>query len=225
MQVTDRLPGETAREYALRVLKDNITSLELKPGSPISENELAKELGISRTPIREAIIDLHSALIVEIYPQKGSYISLIDSNLVEESRFLREVLDIAVIRLACQIRTDEDIAKLEENVKLQEFYLSNFDSNKIMELDNEFHKMIFTMTKKDSIYAMKNTMMIHFDRVRTLSLVCVKDTKIVMDHTMMLEAIKNRDEDGAEELVKKHLSRYHIKEEELREQYSDYFKS
>ncbi len=225
MLVTERLSGETAREYALRILKNNIISLELKPGGSISENELAKELGISRTPIREAIIDLHNAHIVEIFPQKGSYISLIDSNLVEESRFLREVLDIAVIRLACQIATAEDIAKLEENVKLQEFYLSNYDSNKIMELDNEFHKMIFTMTKKDSIYAMKNTIMIHFDRVRVLSLVCVKDTKIVMDHKMMLEAIKNKDEDAAVELVKKHLSRYHIQEEELREQYSEYFKS
>lgn len=224
MQISDKLPGETAREYAFRILRNNIVALDLQPGSSISENELAKELGVSRTPIREAIIDLNNALIVEIYPQRGSYISLIDPNLVEESRFLREVLDTAVIQLACDVATEADIAKLEENVKLQEFYLENFVPDKIMELDNDFHKMIFTMTKKERIYAMKSTMMLHFDRVRTLSLVAVKDIKIVNDHRLMLEAIKEKDAEKATALVKKHLGRYHIEEEEMREQYPTYFK-
>lgn len=225
MQITAKLPGETAREYAFRIIKNNIVSLDLQPGSSISENELAKELGVSRTPIREAIIDLNNALIVEIYPQRGSYISLIDPDLVEESRFLREVLDTAVIELACDVATEADLAKLEENVKLQEFYLDNFVPDKIMELDNEFHKMIFTMTKKERIYAMKNTMMLHYDRVRTLTLVAVKDIKIVNDHRLMLEAIKNKDAASAVELAKKHLNRYQIQEEEIRKQYPTYFKN
>ena len=224
MQITEKVSGETAREYAFRIIKNNIVSLELQPGSSISENELSKELGVSRTPIREAIIDLNNALIVEIYPQRRSYISLIDSDLVEESRFLREVLDTAVIELACDVATEADLTKLEENVKLQEFYLENFVPDKIMELDNDFHKTIFTITKKERIYAMKNTMMLHFDRVRTLSLVSVKDIKIVNDHRLMLEAIKNKDAVSAAALVKKHLSRYRIEEEELREKYPNYFK-
>lgn len=225
MQITEKISGETAREYAFRIIKNNIVSLELQPGSSISENELSKELGVSRTPIREAIIDLNNALIVEIYPQRRSYISLIDSDLVEESRFLREVLDTAVIELACDVATEADLTKLEENVKLQEFYLENFVPDKIMELDNDFHKTIFTITKKERIYAMKNTMMLHFDRVRTLSLVSVKDIKIVNDHRLMLEAIKNKDAVSAAALVKKHLSRYRIEEEELREKYPNYFKN
>lgn len=225
MQITEKMSGETAREYAFRIIRNNIVSLELKPGSSISENELSKELGVSRTPIREAIIDLNNALIVEIYPQRRSYISLIDSDLVEESRFLREVLDTAVIELACDVATEADLTKLEENVKLQEFYLENFVPDKIMELDNDFHKTIFTITKKERIYAMKNTIMIHFDRVRTLSLVSVKDIKIVNDHRLMLEAIKNKDAVNAAALVKKHLSRYRIEEEEIREKYPTYFKN
>ena len=94
-----------------------------------------------------------------------------------------------------------------------------------MELDNEFHKMIFTMTKKERIYAMKNTMMLHYDRVRTLTLVAVKDIKIVNDHRLMLEAIKNKDAASAVELAKKHLNRYQIQEEEIRKQYPTYFKN
>ncbi len=225
MRISNKLAGETAREYAFRMLKENIVSLELKPGSSISENELAKELGISRTPVREAIIDLNKALVVEIYPQRGSYIALIDGDLVEESRFMRKVLDTAVIELACTMATAEDITMLEDNVKLQEFYLQNVAADKILDLDNEFHKMIFSITKKERIYAMKSTLMIHYDRVRTLSMVAVKDMKIVNDHRMMLEAIRNHDSVQAMQLVEKHLNRYQIDEGEIRKKYPEYFKN
>ena len=69
MHITERLPRETGRDYALRILKDNIVRLELEPGSMVSENELASELGLSRTPVREALIELSKVNIVEIYPQ------------------------------------------------------------------------------------------------------------------------------------------------------------
>ena len=65
MEVYPKLRGETARDYALRVLTGNIISLDLKPGTAISENELASELGISRTPVREAIIELAKAYLIE----------------------------------------------------------------------------------------------------------------------------------------------------------------
>ncbi|HKM22166.1 MAG TPA: GntR family transcriptional regulator, partial [Lachnospiraceae bacterium] len=165
------------------------------------------------------------ALIVEIYPQRGSYIALIDGDLVEESRFMRKVLDTAVIELACAMATEEDISLLEDNVKLQEYYLQNVAADKILELDNEFHKMIFSITKKERIYAMKSTLMIHYDRVRTLSMVAVKDMKIVNDHRMMLEAIRNNDPVQASQLVEKHLNRYQIDETEIRKKYPEYFKN
>ena len=76
MIVYERLKRETAREYALRIIRQNIISLDLEPGSRISENELASELGISRTPVREALIELSKIKVIEIYPQRGSYISL-----------------------------------------------------------------------------------------------------------------------------------------------------
>ena len=75
MEIYPRLRKESARDYALKVLEGNITSLDLAPGTPISENELAAELGISRTPVREAIIELAKAYLIEIYPQRGSFVS------------------------------------------------------------------------------------------------------------------------------------------------------
>ena len=219
----ERLAGETARDYAFRVIKDNIVSLDLKPGTLVSENEIAMELGISRTPVREAIIDLAKASVISILPQRGSYVALIDPKMVEESRFLRHVLDRAVIKVACERATKEDLAVLEENVHLQEFYLEKDNPSKIYELDNEFHQLIYKAADKATIYDMRSTMMIHFDRVRTLSVATVKDMKIVSDHRKMLEAIESKDLDAAVAMVDKHLSRYQVDEVMIEAQYPEYF--
>ena len=224
MKFTNRLQQETARDYAFRVLRDNIVSLELKPGTLISENEMAMELGLSRTPVREAIIDLAKVSIIETIPQRGSYVALIDTKMVEESRFLRKVLDKAVIEVACDIANSASIEAMEENVHLQEFYLEKSDTNRIFELDNAFHKLIYSAAQKDIIYDIRSTMMLHFDRVRTLSVEAVKDMKIVGDHRGMLEAIKGHDKEAAVALVEKHLGRYRVDETKIREEFPAYFK-
>lgn len=224
MVIPDRVVGDSVRDFAFKVLKENIVSLELKPGTLISENEIANELGISRTPVREAIIALNKANIIEILPQRGSYVALIDTKMVEEARFLRRVLDSAVIEVACESDDLETLGKLEENIHLQEFYLERNMAEKIYELDNDFHRLIYVLAKKDIIYEMRSTIMIHFDRVRALSMETVKDMKIVNDHREMLEAIKAGDKLRAVELVEKHLGRYTVDEHAIREKSKEYFK-
>ncbi|MCR5799357.1 MAG: GntR family transcriptional regulator [Lachnospiraceae bacterium] len=224
MKTVEKLPTETAREYALRAIKENIISLDLAPGTGISENEIASFLGVSRTPVRESIQELSKASIIEIYPQKGSYVSLIDSQYVEEAVFLRTVLDTAVIEEACDLATEADIQKIEDNVALQEFYLQNYATDKIYVLDNEFHRLIYVAARKETIHAMRSTILIHFDRLRSLSMMTVKDTKIVNDHRLMLDAIKNKDKETAKQLVEKHLNRYRIDEEAIRASHPEYFK-
>lgn len=224
MVIPDRVVGDSVRDFAFKALKENIVSLELKPGTLISENEIANELGISRTPVREAIIALNKANIIEILPQRGSYVALIDTKMVEEARFLRRVLDSAVIEVACESDDLETLGKLEENIHLQEFYLERNMAEKIYELDNDFHRLIYVLAKKDIIYEMRSTIMIHFDRVRALSMETVKDMKIVNDHREMLEAIKAGDKLRAVELVEKHLGRYTVDEHAIREKSKEYFK-
>ena len=138
MRVSERFPRETGRDYALRMLKENIINLELAPGSAISENELSAELGLSRTPVREALIELAKVKIVEIQPQKKSMVSFIDYDMVEESRFMRNHLECAVAELACAMATAEDIERLSENVKLQNYYLESGSTEQLMRLDNAF---------------------------------------------------------------------------------------
>lgn len=225
MELYTKMPKESARDYALRVLKGNIISLDLNPGTAISENELATEIGISRTPVREAIIELAKAYLIEIYPQRGSFVSLIDPKMVEEARFLRRVMDTAVIEEVCETCDEEGIRLLEENVELQEFYLSKGTPEKIFDLDNKFHRDIYVVAKKDIIYDIHSTLMIHFDRVRNLSVVTVKNYGIVGEHRAMLEAIKAKDKEEASRLVAKHLDHYHVDEKEIKSRRPEFFKA
>ena len=214
---------ETGREYALRVLKENIVMLELEPGSRISENELASEIGVSRTPIREALIELSKSKIVKIYPQKGSYVSLIDWELVEEALFMRLTLEKAVVRLACQGIEEEKIQELEKNVKLQKFYIDNNEAGELLELDNQFHKELFAITNKIHIYRLMSVMMLHFDRLRTLRTKAVDQRYVIEDHLKILEAIRNKRPLEGEQVMERHLTRYIIDEKIVKEKYPQYF--
>jgi DNA-binding GntR family transcriptional regulator len=190
----------------------------------VSENELASQLKLSRTPVREALIELSKSGIVEILPQKGSRIALIDYTLIEEFQFLRRVLETAAVELDCDVATPEDILVMEQNLNQQEFYLKNPSPSRLMETDDQFHRELFRICNKMQIYNMMSSMSTHFDRVRELSLSAVKDIKIVQDHRTMLDAIKARDKDLAKATMEKHLSRYKLDEEAIRGQYPHYFK-
>ena len=224
MRLPERLPRETGRDYALRTIKDNIIRLELAPGSQISENELAVEMGLSRTPVREALIELSRVKIIETYPQRKSVVSLIDNDLVEEARFMRDVLECAVVELVCEKATPEDIERLMVNVRLQNFYMDNFYPDSLMALDNEFHDILFDIAKKSQVRSLMQSLSMHFDRVRNMALSAVKSQKIVKDHEDIVTAIINKDGKTARELMEKHLNRYKIDAVELRNQYPDYFK-
>ena len=224
MRLTERYSKETGREYALRMLKDNIIHLDLVPGSMLSENELSSEMNLSRTPVREALIELSKVKIVEIYPQKGSAVALIDYKLVEEAIFMRNVLESAVVELACKTAGEEAVMELNENVKLQEFYLENRSPERLLKLDDEFHRLLFHITGKNQVYQLMDSITIHFDRIRSMSLIAVKDLKTVSDHQAIVEAIAAKDGAMAKELMEKHLSRYKIDEEALRKEYPGYFR-
>ena len=152
MKLPERLPRETGRDYALRVLKENIVNLEIAPGSQISENELSAALGISRAPIREALSELEKVKIVEIQPQKKTSVLLIDPVLVEEARFMRSTLEDAVIGEVCMQMTEQDLFTLEENLTLQDLAFRSNALDQVMIKDNEFHRYFFEISRKPEIY-------------------------------------------------------------------------
>lgn len=224
MQILERFSQENARSYAVRVLTHNIINLELEPGSAISENELATIFNISRTPIREALIELHKLQLVEVYPQRGSYISKIDYDLIEETRFIRLTIENAIIQLACEGITDEYKNKLENNIIFQKSCLQMKEDEKLWQYDDEFHKLLFQSVNKSKVYDILKIQMIHFDRLRIFMLKNLKDVKIVEDHENILYAIKRGDKELATMLINKHLLRDQPEQAKLKELYPQFFK-
>lgn len=224
MYLAERLARESGRDYALRMLKDNIIRLELEPCSRVSENELAAEMGLSRTPVREALIELSKVKIVQVYPQRGSVIAPIDYGLFEEAHFMRQTLECAVVRRCCERELDSALHdQLRENVALQEFYLQNRSPQKLLDLDNAFHELLFSAAGTPQVYVLMNSMTIHFDRVRSMAYHAVKDIKTVGDHRAILAAIEVREPERAEAAMHKHLNRHQVEQEEIRSRYPQYF--
>ena len=226
MIISPRGQRETGRDYAFRTLKENIIQLELEPGSMVSENELAMQMGLSRTPVREALMALAKVRLIEVYPQRGSAVAAIDYDLVEEACFMRGVLEVAVVELVCKTASKEQIVELEDNVALQERYLADGRMEALMQLDNDLHKLMFAIANKQQTWDMLSGFTVHFDRVRRMALDSPRNDRNVADHRAIVEAIAARDVQAAREAMETHLNRYRVDEVLLRDRYpASYFKA
>ena len=223
MKNTEKREKETNREYALRVIKENIVNLQLAPGSMISEQDIANELNLSKTPVHEAIQELSNTKIIEILPQRGNNVSYIDMAHVEEAIFLRFTIESEITAMACKMATEADIQQMEENVTLQRFYYEKNNPDKIMELDNAFHEIMYRITNKMQCHYMVRLMSIHYDRIREINLHAFDPERVVKEHEEILEAIKKRDPEAARKALDKHLSRHFIQEDEIRKKFPQYF--
>lgn len=223
MKITPKLSNESSREYAYRIIRNNIIDLDIKPGSMISEQDVAQELNVSRTPVHEALLELSRSKIVDILPQRGCSVSRIDLELVEEAVFARRTIECAVIEEACKMATEQDLADMRDNIRLQDFYLASKTVEKIMELDNKFHESLYRISNKMQCYYMVQLLNVHFDRLRSMSLHSVKEIKIVDDHRAMMQAMIDKDSALAKSLLEKHLSRLHVDVEEIKQHYPEYF--
>ena len=223
MKVTEKKAKENNRDYALRILKENIINLELKPGSMISEQDIANELNLSRTPVHEALQELATTKIIQILPQRGSYVSLIDLSLVDEAIFMRSTIEIAVAELACEKASDQDLLSMEENLNLQKFFLEKQNIEKLFDLDDSFHKNLYKITNKLQCYQMIKPMNIHLDRIRELHLQSTNPSSVVEEHKHIFSALKNKDKGGVKSLLYNHLTKLYSQENEIKKKFSNYF--
>ncbi len=225
LRLPSRLSRESARDYAARILKYNIVRLHLPPGMMISAAERADTVaGISRTPFREAMQELAKSDILEIYPQAGSRVSYIDYDKIHEARFVRLTLETAVIELACDCVTPEACLELDEILRLQENSLHRNDRDTLLELDDRFHEYLFQLTGKQYAYQIMEGVLVHFDRVRRLSLNDGAKVRIIKEHRELVDALRRRDKREAAALLTTHLSRYLEDEKHIRASYPEYFK-
>lgn len=222
--ISERGKGESAKSYVLRVLVDNIINTRLAPGEKLNEPELCEKLGVSRTPFREAELELAQRRLIEIRPKIGTYVSLIDANLVEEVRHLRAVLETEIAAMACEKLTPPQLEKLWENVTLWQMYITRAQEDKIFALDKEFHRMLYLMCGCPYWYELVENLAPHFDRTTVLSFRCRPAGGILQDHAELLRAIEQHDTAAARSIAGRHMDRYTENLSTIRQSFPDYFK-
>ena len=216
---------ETAKDYAYRIIRDSIVNFEKKPGETISDMEISRQLGLSRTPVREAIMKLKSeSEIIDIYPQRGMRVSLIDMDLVRPARLLRMTLEKEVAMDCCDYVTAEDLTKLEENLALQEFYCQRGMLPELIQKDNEFHHQLFCISRNEMLYRVVHAVSIHYDRVRNLEAADLEHSQnTIADHRAILDAVRAGDRARAGYEIENHLGRYLTNVKGLIKKYPEYF--
>ncbi|WP_342556351.1 GntR family transcriptional regulator [Paenibacillus sp. FSL R7-0652] len=214
----------STRDLVYDTLKKQILSLDLPPGTAISEKEISLDFQVSRTPVRESFVRLAQEGLLEVYPQRGTYVSLIQVDLVEEARFMREHLERAVIRLACEHFPAEQMSALEQNLTLQQQCQNEPDDERMFQLDEEFHSTLFAGCNKSKTWTVIEQMSVHLNRSRMLRLSSDHHwDHLIEQHRSMVQAIKQQDAEQAERLAQEHLHLTVTDLAVLRDTYPSYF--
>ena len=216
--------NESVREYAYRILNENIINLTLLPGTKISEKEISDILSISRTPVREAFIRLSQEKLLEILPQRGTYVSKIDTKQIAEFRFLRITLEQAIIKLACTDFPEEYKLKLSQNLEEQRICVQNNNHDRFFELDNDMHCLIFIGCDKPNLWKIFQEAK-NYLRSRLLDLYHKQNeiSLLFEQHQLIVKAILEKDVALGYDIITKHINKVVSDVEELKAHYPDYF--
>jgi len=202
-----RLRQATIGTRVFETLKLSIVQLQLRPGNLLSEAEVAKQLGVSRQPVREAFIKLAEVGLVEIRPQRGTFVVMISRRDVENARFIREAIEGAVVRKACLEATPEHVQQLRDIAQRQRESSAAGDHASFLRLDEAFHQAIARSVDCEHAWRVLESLKAQMDRVRYLSvpLATPIDT-LIAQHETIIEAIANHDPDAAAAAMREHLS-------------------
>ena len=206
ISVFAKLPNENNTEYAYRSIKEAILSFKLVPGKLINVIELTKVLGISGTPVKQAMVKLKNDHLVEIVPQVGTYVSKINNDLIKEAIFMRYVLEKEVLKLVCKSFPEKEMQALKMNVKKQEWLLNNKgEALEFHKLDNEFHQIIFQGNRKANLWDSITKLNTHYSRVILLSEMEGSWNNTIKQHKTIVSIIENKKVDQVKKVLRQHI--------------------
>ena len=166
-----RQPDENNRAYAYRILRKNIMNIQLQPGCQLSEAELSEHLVMSRTPIHEALMMLKGEWLVDVLPQRGSIVSKISIQYINEGYAMRKMLEPALLRSLSGHLNQAQLSELHGLLERQDgsaCISHDVLGDYFITLDNEFHKRLYTYAGYDRIWQAMHNVTTHMDRVRYL---------------------------------------------------------
>lgn len=197
--------GNASRDVYDKIRSD-ILSLALMPGEEISINRVAEEMGISRSPVRDALIRLSLESLVDIYPQRGCWVSLIDMERVDEERFLRHSLEKSVLSYFIEYSKPSDIQRLEYIISKQKEDAEADDKNAFFSSDDEMHMSIFQTARKERSWNIIARETGHYRRMRLLSFQ-MKGVyeKNIAQHEELVGALKEKNIQKALQIEGEHI--------------------
>jgi len=224
IHLSDRASGGSARDQVYVALREAIVSAELEPGRRLSENELAEALGVSRTPVREALVRLRDERLVAIVPQLGTFVTLISTDAIADAAFVREALECSAIRLATDRATERELEDLQANLAAQDRAETDGDTEAFDRLDESLHRTLCELSGREIAWALSRRANGHLDRVRRLSLPEPGYLgEMVAEHRAVVAAVAEHDPDAAETALRHHLRMVLSSLPSIRAAHPDYF--
>jgi len=195
-------------EKAYRIIKDKIVTLDLKPLAVIDEQALMDDLGLGRTPIREALHRLAGEALVIIAPRRGMFVADISITDLQKIFELRIPLEGYCAQLAAQRASAAEIAQMEQVIH-QLDGLTNQDTHALMNVDRTLHQLMYDAADNEFVSDILNRLHTLSLRLWYLALDRLDDLKVsIEDHRQVVQALKARDAALAETLIQQHIMRF-----------------
>ena len=196
----------SARAQSYSLLRDAIVALRLPPGAKVSDIQLARELQVSRTPIREALLQLSDEGLVDVRPQAGTFVARISVAAVREAQFVREALEVAALQAAGRRLDEAELDALDANIAAQRDAAAAGDAERFYQLDEELHRLLMQASGFPGVARVADRSRAHLNRVRRLSLpVPEVIDRLVAQHAEIVDSLRRNDLETAEAVLRKHL--------------------
>ena len=195
-------------EHMYQVLKNEILTLVIKPGEAMSENELCKRFGVSRTPVRSVLQRLRDAGLVTIVPYKGTTASLLNFEEIRQLIYMRVAVETMVLRDFIDRYTLADLERVRYAIRKQVVLLqSEHTSEQFYALDSQMHAIWFAAIGMDRLWRAIQKAQTNYTRFRMLDIVAVQQFgDIVAEHETLFDILERRAKDEVEPFVRHHLN-------------------
>lgn len=207
-----------------RALRDEIVNMARKPGDPISEKAIAAAYGVSRTPVREALLSLSEERLVDIFPQSGTFVARIPLAELPDAMLVRESLETTIIEIAARVASDQDIADLKAQLELQQQAAAAGNRAVFHQCDETFHASLARIAGYPGVWSLVQKVKYQIDRFRHMTLTMSgRGMAIVGEHRAIVEAIAQRDPARAKAMMDAHLATVRTGLADARALNPDYF--
>lgn len=201
----DRFTGSLGQRV-YQTLREGILSLAFRPGEILRKPEICDALGVSRSPVADAVARLASEGLVDVIPQAGTFVARFSMAEIREGAFLREAIEVAAIERVAAVITEDQLTQLRRNLTVQAALIADGDVSGFYQMDAAMHELLLSFTGFRKLAQVSETAWLHVNRARQLILpVPGRIAATLEEHRAILTALEGRDADAARIAVRDHL--------------------